>query len=73
MLDRYVIPAVKALLIAIPLWLMLIFAIGKLTWGLAGIGLVIFAVLWLLMRGTPPRRYDTPPSPDEWWRRWWDN
>ncbi|HKP24577.1 MAG TPA: hypothetical protein VJV39_11990 [Dongiaceae bacterium] len=70
-MDRFIIPALKALPVALALWFLLVFTIGKLTWGLAVVGLVIFAVLWILMRGKRPPPYDKPPSPDEtqfWWR-----
>jgi hypothetical protein len=70
-IDRLVIPALKALPIALALWLILAFAAGF-TWGSAIAGLVIFAVLWILMRGKPPRPYDQPPFPDEHQRWWWD-
>lgn len=71
MMDRLVIPALKALPIALALWFVLVLAIGTITWELAIAGLVIFVVLWFLMHGKPPRPYDTPPWPDEWWRQWW--
>jgi hypothetical protein len=61
----------QALAIAIPCCLILAFATGVFTWRLAIVGVVIFAVLWVLLRGKPPRRYDTPPSPDEV-QRWWN-
>jgi hypothetical protein len=72
MMDRLIIPALKTLPIALALWLLLVLAIGEVTWGLAIAGLVIFAVLWILMRGKPPRPYDKPPFPDELQRWWWD-
>lgn len=53
-----------------PLWLILAFATGTFSWKLALVAAMLFVVLWVLMRGKPPRRYDTPPSPDEWWRLW---
>ena len=72
MIDRFVIPALKALPIALALWLILALAAGSFTWGLAVIGLAIFVVLWILMRGKPPRPYDKPPFPDDLQRWWWN-
>lgn len=72
MIGRLVIPALKALPIALALWLVLALTIGELTWELAVAGLVVFAVLWILMRGKAPRPYDKPPFPDETQRWWWD-
>ena len=71
MIDRLVIPALKALPIALALWLILALATGKFTWGLAVAGLTIFVVLWILMRGKPPRAFDEPPFPDNRQRWWW--
>jgi len=70
MLERYLIAALKALVITIPLWLILVLANGEFSWKLATVAAVLFAVLWILMLGKPPRPYDTPPSPDDiskWW------
>ena len=72
MTERLIIPALKALPIALALLLVLVLTIGEFSWGLAVAGLVIFAVLWILMRGKPPRPYDKPPFPDETQRWWWD-
>ena len=72
MTERLIIPALKALPIALALWLVLVLTIGEFSWGLAVAGLVIFAVLWILMRGKPPRPYDKPPLPDETQRWCWD-
>lgn len=71
-MDRYIIPALKALPVALALWLILALATGKLTWGLAAAGLAIFVVLWMLMRGKRPRLYHKPPFPDETQRWWWN-
>lgn len=71
MMDRLVIPALKALPIALVLWLVLVLTIGAFSWGLAAAGLLIFAVLWILMRSKAPRPYDKPPFPDEDQRWWW--
>jgi hypothetical protein len=68
--NRYLIGALKALAITVPLALVLISAAGEFSWRLTIVAAVIFAVLWILMLGKPPRRYDTPPSPDDiskWW------
>ncbi|MEZ5832719.1 MAG: hypothetical protein R3D05_16210 [Dongiaceae bacterium] len=62
--------SLEALAITVPLWLILAFATGTFSWKLALVAAMLFVVLWVLMRGKPPRRYDTPPSPDEWWRLW---
>ena len=73
MLDRWLIPALKALAIAIPLWLILVFAAGGFSWKLAIVGFVIFAALWIVNIARAPRKYDSPPSPDEhqsWWTPW---
>jgi hypothetical protein len=73
MLDRWLIPALKALAIATPLWLILVFATGEFSWKLAIVGLVIFVALWIVSIAWAPRPYDSPPSPDErqfWWSPW---
>ena len=70
MLERYLIAALKALAIAIPIWLLFIFAKGEFSWKLAIVGAVFFVVLWIVFVGRAPRLYDTPPAPDErqsWW------
>jgi hypothetical protein len=70
MLIRCLIGALKALAIAIPLWLILVFAEGTFSWKLAIVGAITFMVLWIVLVGRAPRPYDTPPAPDEqqsWW------
>jgi hypothetical protein len=71
MYDRHIVPALKALAIAIPLCLILLLAAGAFTWRLAVVGIVIFVALWILLRGRTPRPHDSPPSPDEWWWNRW--
>jgi hypothetical protein len=71
MRDRYPIAAAKAAIIAVPLWLILALAAGTFTWRLVIVGVVIFAVLFVITVSRAPRRYDSPPSPDEWWRNNW--
>jgi hypothetical protein len=63
--------AAKALLITIPLWLILVFAVGEFTWKLAVVAAVLFAAVWIVIVGRAPRNHDTPPSPDEWWWSKW--
>ena len=71
MRDRYLIAAAKAAVITIPLWLILVLASGEFSWRLAIVGVIIFVVLWTMNVGRAPHRYDSPPSPDEWWWNKW--
>lgn len=69
--SHYSIAAIKALLITVPLWLILAFAMGEFTWKLAILAAVLFVVIWIVIVGPRPRNHDTPPSPDEWWWNKW--
>jgi hypothetical protein len=71
MRDRYLIAAAKAAIVAVPLWLIFVLAKGELSWRLGVVGVIIFAVLWIINASRAPRRYDSPPSPDEWWWNKW--
>ena len=69
--HRWLIPALNATAVAVPLWLILALAAGTFTWRLAVVDLVIFAALWVVNMARAPRSYDSPPSPDEgWWNKW---
>jgi ABC-type proline/glycine betaine transport system permease subunit len=68
--ERYWIAAVKALMITIPAVAILAFAMGEILWRPVVAAVVLFAVLLIVFSAHAPRRYDTPPSPDEkqiWW------
>ncbi len=66
----YGVTGIKALVVAAPLWLILVLAAGEITWKLAAIAPILLVVLWIVTLGRAPRKHDIPPSPDEWWNRW---
>ena len=63
--QRWLVPTLKAMAVAIPLWLILTLAAGGFTWRLAIVGLVIFAALWVVNVARAPWKHDVPPSPHE--------
>jgi ABC-type bacteriocin/lantibiotic exporter with double-glycine peptidase domain len=64
MQNRYLISALQALAISLPLAAIVGFAMGEFSWRLAIVATILVAVVWIVMVGRAPKLQDSlPPDP----------